>query len=233
MQTKSFKLLTEHCAPNRELRLSCLFRLIQEIAISDTESLGYPKEKTLDKGLLWVVGKQRVEIARMPKYGELVELSTHPGPKTPFLFPRYCQMNSGGETLLSSGAAWTLIDAKTRQMINPSQEGIVIDGKNLKGDVPFQFPMKSFPLLGRASFFASWRDCDLNGHLNNASYLDLAESLIPDSYLLSHSPAKVEIAYRQEIVLGSRVDVEYGNEGDEYVFSCPNFFLRIVFRQTV
>lgn len=230
MQSKSIELRTEHCAPNRELRLSSLFRLIQEIAISDTESLGYPKEKTLDRGLLWVVGKQRVEIARLPKYGERVELSTHPGPKTPFLFPRYYALKQGNETLLSAASVWTLIDNKTRQMINPMEKGIVIDGENLEGDVPFQFPMKSFPLPGRCRFLASWRDCDLNGHLNNASYLDLAELMIPDSYLLSHTPSLVEIAYRKEIPLGEEAEVEYGNKGNEYVFSCPSFFLRIAFR---
>ncbi len=230
MQTKNIELRTEHCAPNRELRLSALFRFIQEIAISDTENLGYPKQKTLDRGLLWVVGKQRIEIKRMPKYGERVELSTHPGAKTPFLFPRYYTMKQEEETLLSAGSVWTLIDCKTRQMINPAEKGIVIEGENLEGDVSFQFPMKSFPLLGRCHFVASWRDCDLNGHLNNASYLDLAESMIPDAYLLSHTPCLVEIAYRKEIPLGSEVEVEYGNEGDEYVFSCPSFFLRIVFR---
>lgn len=230
MQTKSIELRTEHCTPNRELRLSSLFRLIQEIAISDTENLGFPKEKTLDRGLLWVVAKQRVEIARLPKYGEIVELSTHPGPKTPFLFPRYYQMRQGDQTLLSAGSVWTLIDSQTREMVNPAEKGIVIEGESLENDVPFQFPMKSFPLPDRCRFFASWRDCDLNGHLNNASYLDLAEAMIPDAYLYSHTPSLVEIAYRKEVSLGQAVEVEYGSEGNEYVFSCPSFFLRIVFR---
>ena len=52
----------------RRLRLSRLFELLQEASIRHTEQLGMGREKTLDKGLLWVVTMQRCEISRMPEY---------------------------------------------------------------------------------------------------------------------------------------------------------------------
>ena len=76
---------------------------------------------------------------------------------------------------------------------------------------------------------ASWRDCDLNGHMNNTAYLDEAEDLIPLEYLKSHVPSAIDIAYKKEIPLGEEVEVSYGDEGGVYVFSCPSFFLRLTF----
>ena len=97
MFSRVFRLLTEDCDVNKNLRLSRLFQFLQEISIADTERLGYPREKTLDKGLLWVVGKQRVEIKRLPVYGEEIRLETWPGEKTPFLFPRHYAIYGNNE----------------------------------------------------------------------------------------------------------------------------------------
>lgn len=232
MLTQKLTLLTEDCDAKRELRLSRLFQLLQEISIADTEALGYPREKTLDKGLLWVLGKQRVEISRLPVYGEKVVLTSSPGKRIPFLFPRHCVMETeGGELLLKASSVWALIDQKTRVMVNPEEHGVVIEGKEEGGEIPFQFPMKSFPLMGRVCFQAEWRDCDLNGHLNNTAYLDKAENLIPIPFLLSFSPKEIEIAYRKEIPLGEKTEVSYGEENGTYVFSCPEFFLRLLFQR--
>ena len=49
----------------RRLRTSELFRLLQEASIRHTEQLGMGRDKTLDKGILWVLLMQRAEIVRM------------------------------------------------------------------------------------------------------------------------------------------------------------------------
>ena len=50
----------------RKLRPSVLLRLIQEISIAHTEALGAGRAKTLDKGVLWVVARMKIEISRLP-----------------------------------------------------------------------------------------------------------------------------------------------------------------------
>ena len=52
----------------RRLRISTMFEWFQEGSITHTEELGCGREKTLDKGLLWVVTLQRAEIGRLPLY---------------------------------------------------------------------------------------------------------------------------------------------------------------------
>ena len=230
MLTKKLKILTEHCDPSRKLRLSSLLKFLQEVSIEDTERLGYPRSTTLDRGLLWVIGKQRVKINRLPCYDETVEILTYPGERIPFLFPRHCKIySSSGELLVSSSAAWTLIDEKSRLMVDPEQFGIVIEGENEGDEIGFQFPFKGFDLKKEATFAAKWRDCDLNGHMNNTAYLDEAEDLIPHSFLKEHEPSFLDVAYKKEIPLGQEIPVQYGEENLVYVFSSASFFIRLGF----
>ena len=89
----------------RRLRTSELFLLLQEAAIRHTEQLGMGRDKTLDKGILWVLLMQRAEIARMPEYDEEIVLKSWPGKTMHLLFPRYASLEtSTGEPLLKASA---------------------------------------------------------------------------------------------------------------------------------
>ena len=113
----------------RRLRLSRLFELLQEASIRHTEQLGMGREKTLDKGLLWVVTMQRCEIARMPEYDESLVLTSWPGKTMHVFFPRYYRLaDERDNTLVSASALWMLVDEKTRKMVFPDDWGVEIEG---------------------------------------------------------------------------------------------------------
>ncbi|MBO6092046.1 MAG: hypothetical protein J6P40_00220, partial [Oscillospiraceae bacterium] len=57
---------------HRKLRPSCLFSLMQEASIDHTEQLDAGRDKTLDRGFLWVLTRQKVLINRLPEYDERV-----------------------------------------------------------------------------------------------------------------------------------------------------------------
>ena len=99
----------------RRLRTSVLLSWIQEAAIAHTEALGMGREKTLDKGLLWIVNMQRIEISRLPVYDEEVLLRSWPGKSMHLLFPRYFELlDRDGKVLVSGSALWSLINENTR-----------------------------------------------------------------------------------------------------------------------
>ena len=113
----------------RRLRTSELFRLLQEASIRHTEELGMGRDKTLDKGILWVLLLQSAEIARMPEYDERIVLKSWPGRTMHLLFPRYYRLETAaGEHLLSASALWSLVDEKTRKVVFPERYGVEIEG---------------------------------------------------------------------------------------------------------
>jgi hypothetical protein len=50
-----WRLLASDCDAERRVKLSALLRSIEEVSIADTTRLHMGREKTLDKGLLWVI----------------------------------------------------------------------------------------------------------------------------------------------------------------------------------
>ena len=71
---KGYRLLSSDVDAGQRLRLSRLFTFLQEASIAHTTELGMGREKTLDRGLLWIVTLQQVQVARLPVYDEDVKL---------------------------------------------------------------------------------------------------------------------------------------------------------------
>ena len=165
----------------QRLRTSVLMRWLQEAAIAHTEELGMGREKTLDKGILWIVSLQRTEILRMPVYDEKIIVRSWPGKTMHVFFPRYYELVSedGSETLVRASALWMLLDEKTRRFVFPETYGIVIEGCTTGREIALPSSPKALPLTEESPFTVPFSYVDLNCHMNNTRYYDLADDLLP------------------------------------------------------
>ena len=175
-----YKVLSSDVDPQRRLRLSRLFTLLQEAAIAHTEALGFGREKTLDRGWLWVLTLQQVTVNRLPVYDEEVRLESVPGETMHTLYPRHSRVTGAdGAELLTASSIWALMDARTRTMAAPAQTGVLIHGMEADWKTGFPRPPKAAASEAPTDWTLPYSMTDLNGHMNNARYLDLAEDCMP------------------------------------------------------
>ena len=177
--SENLKLRSKDVDMYRRLRLSRLFELFQEASITHTEQLGMGREKTLDKGILWVLLMQRAEIARMSEYDEDIVLKSWPGRTMHLLFPRYYSVETaGGETLVRASALWSLVDAQTRKVVFPERYGVEIEGVTTGGEIELPRTIQKQEGEREQRFTVPYSFVDLNGHMNNTRYFDLAQDCV-------------------------------------------------------
>ena len=82
-----------------------------------------------------------------------------------------------------------------------------------KGELP-QLVHKSRELTSAGIRTAAYSLCDLNGHVNNASYLDIACDALPLEVLRTGPLKFVSIKYHREIPLGAQAEVFYAPSAD-------------------
>ena len=191
----------------RRLRTSELFRLLQEASIRHTEQLGMGRDKTLDRGILWVLLMQRAEIARMPEYDERIVLKSWPGKTMHLLFPRYYSLETAaGEPLLKASALWSLVDEKTRKVVFPEKYGVVIEGVTTGEEIAMPGSVAKRETTCEREFTVPYSYVDLNGHMNNTRYFDLAEDRIPAA-AEGRSLREITVEYSSEARLGDTLSI--------------------------
>ncbi len=200
-----YTILSSDTDAKRRLRLSRLFTMLQEASIAHTPELGMGREKTLDRGLLWIVTLQKAEIVRLPGYDERICLKSWPGKTMHLLFPRYYRIeDEKGNELVSASALWALMDEKTRRVVFPEVYGVKIRGVHTGKEISLPSAPKT-PSAGETGEFAvPYSYVDLNGHMNNTRYFDLAEDLMPKE--LRERPVKEVLAeYSKEAREGDTI----------------------------
>ncbi len=203
----------------RRLRTSELFRLLQEASIRHTEELGMGRDKTLDKGILWVLLLQSAEIARMPEYDERIVLKSWPGRTMHLLFPRYYRLETAaGEHLLSASALWSLVDEKTRKVVFPERYGVEIEGVVTGEEIALPSAPRRLACTESRPFTVPYSFVDLNGHMNNTRYFDLAEDRMPKA-LRSLPFAAVQAEYAKEATEGETILLKSEAAPDAYLLS--------------
>ncbi len=214
--TTQLRLRNKDVNLHRRLRSSVLFELLQEASIRHTEELGMGREMTLDRGLLWMVTLQRAEIARMPAYDECVTVECWPGETMHLLFPRYYRLlDEEGRTLLSASALWALVDQQARRMIFPDRYGITIPGITTGNEIALPAPPRSACGDRVTAFTVPYSYVDLNGHMNNTRYFDLAEDLVP-AVREGRALREIAVEYANEAKLGDELRVTVEQDGETW-----------------
>lgn len=221
-----------HVTPSRQLSFSRLLEFFQDASIARTEALDMGRDKTLDKGLLWVIARQKVEIRRMPVYDEAITLRAWPLETMHILFPWQYEVVSRGEVIISGSAVWTLIDEKSRHFIFPEEHGIRIPGEG-PGQPSLSSYRHSFSDEARtARLMPRYADLDLNGHMNNCRYFDVIWDLLPEEMQTISRPLRLEAEYMKEVKGGEWLEIRYEESGGAWHFEGrslvdPQFRIRV------
>ena len=181
-----------------KMKLSALLRYAQEAAGGHCDRLGLDWDTMAGKGLFWAVLRHRAEIRRMPAEGERITVQTWPMPATRTAYPRMVRgLDENGQELFSVISLWALMNTQTRAMVLPFKSGIEVPGilRGCEIDPPGSLPPVSHE---KESLWTVTReDLDINGHVNNARYLDRTEPLA-GPFRASHTPKELSVSYLAE-----------------------------------
>ena len=131
------------------------------------------------------------------------------------LFPRYYEMtDESGTPLVKASAVWLLMDAKKRKMVFPENYDVVVPGIRTGREIPLSFGVSLGEQEKTKRFKVAYSQVDINGHMNNAKYLDCMEDVLGKDFLDTHMLKTLEIEFKSEIKYGASVRLEYTIDED-------------------
>jgi len=201
---------------HKKLRTSAMFTLLQDAASRHCDLIDLGPEHTLGRGFLWVITRQKAEIISLPGYEDEITVETWPGPTKHVIFPRYYQIkDSAGNVLVKASSVWTLIDASTRSLATFDKHGIKIEGLVTGEEITLPRAPDTLEISEEHDFTVPYSYIDINGHMNNTRYLDLAEDLI-ESPAAGDELRAITVEYSNEARIGEKLNISIGKEGKKY-----------------
>jgi acyl-ACP thioesterase len=192
------------CAPTGRVRLDALARFVQDIAYADAEEVG------MSRIAAWVVRRTRMRVARFPRFGELLDLTTFCSGLGRMWAERRTSIVSNGPAQVEVVSVWVHLDPVSGRPTPLTEEELAVWGESAAGrKVTARLrhpapdgPDDSFPWRFRRT------ECDVADHINNAAYLQpLEEELLQGDELES---IDVEIEYRSPSQAGEKLVLRQG-----------------------
>ena len=228
--------ITDNCVDCfGRLKPSMILYYVQEVAGRHFDRISMDYDALAQRGMIWAIIRQKVQITRIPRRGETIRVETWPMPTTRVAYPRsVVAYDAEGNEVFRSISIWVLMDIHSRSMILPGKSGVSVVG-TLRGNeltAPNALPAKN--LLNHRNRPVCFTDLDRNGHMNNTKYMDWIDDLIPSAFHQEHDLKELTVCYMSEAREGQELSMQWGfledgalqvdahrvkNEKDERIFS--------------
>lgn len=195
---------------HRELRLPALFNHLQEIAWEHAEAIGWGWQALQQQSCLWVLARIELEVQRLPRWTDTVVLTTWPrGLDGLFALRDFELKTPNGELLAAATSSWLVINAESHR---PMRIASWVVGRTFAtyaalGRVAEKLSIPTTPPVAEFQHPVRVGDIDMNQHVNNVRYIDLACDAMPHEHWLRYTPKQLSVNFNAEGPIGDTLTI--------------------------
>ena len=199
------------CDRNQTMRIGAIATKAALYGGYDYDQRGWPREKLLALGQVFLLSRMAFRIHRNPKNKERLTTRTwEKGVKGPHMQRVYLVTDEAGALCIAMRSDWILVNPTDRKILRPSAFTACPTG-NYDGfiDCPetmkIVLPKEKLEDLGERKVV--WSDLDGNGHLFSGKYGDIVWDAMPED-LQCRTPREFFLNYNREATLGQTIRMQ-------------------------
>ncbi len=205
--------------PLEELTNTYLLRVLEDVASMHSEIAGYGITDMDKTRKTWILLSWKVKVIKRPLVNDTLNVKTWSWSIDRFYAYRDFEVkNQYDEVIAIATSKWIFIDIDKRRIVKVEKE--VNDKYELEPDYrvfeDYNYEKLEEPktYISKTSFKITRNLIDINKHLHNIYYLDIAKEALPEEVAFSNELNDFEIMYKKEIKLGETVKAIYSKEND-------------------
>lgn len=219
-----FKIGFKDVGKSNRLTNTAIIGMLENIAGIHSDMVGYGLNDIEKTELTWILLNWKIRIFSRPLYGETLHVETWSRKSVKIYCYRDFRIYDNSNNLVAIATSrWLLLDSKTMsiQRISPD-----ILAKYQSEDIPVfenehevdKIPLPSTQPSHIFKYTVQRRDIDINQHMHNTYYLDLAFEALPEEVYQNTEFNSIEILYKKEIKYNDKLNcLYYFAEGKHYV----------------
>ena len=193
------------------LKPSALLRYVEQVSADHARTFGMTDQFFKDHGVAFLVGKQALKFDRVPQRAEKLTLLTRAEASRRGSVKRITTVTDAeGKQVAMVDCRWIVVSLAENRILR--EPGWTVDGfwnETVEGELPLQLHKCREGLASAGEWTVRYSQCDLNGHLNNAFYLDLVCDALPLDVVRKGPVTFASINYHREVPMGETVEVFY------------------------
>jgi len=205
---ETFRIRAYEINPKGRAGIQTICNYLQEIAGNHATVLGVGVEQLFPRGFTWVLSRLHVKIDRYPSWRENITITTWPSMLDGMFALRDFEIRNVKNDLIGRATtSWMLLDIQKRKPVPMPDFIAAIPLPQMDPVLSHKFD--KLAVLQKTdlecSFTVRLSDLDINGHVNNVTFIEWAIEAVPQKIQRSHFPGELQISFRAESRYGDRI----------------------------
>lgn len=226
MYTEKFKIGLRGIGRGNTAKNNTLLEMLENIGSYHSDSVNFGANNIDETRTAWILLDWKLEVLNRPKYGQVLTIDTWARGGNKFFVYRDFEIYDEQHNLRAIATSkWALFNVDERKMVKideeindkyePDEKSVFLDEKLGKIKLPTEF-------ISNMKYQVKRRDIDLNNHMHNLYYLDLAYEALPEEVYNQRPFNNVRISYKKEIVYGDILNCKYTFQDGKHIIVIKN-----------
>lgn len=223
--TENYKIGIEDIGQNNEATNKALLTIMEDIAVLHSSLVGYGVFEIETKHRAWLLLDWKMKVIKRPKYNDKIITQTWSRKVERLYAYRDFQLKDDqGNVIVIGTSRWILIDTERRRPVRLTEDIINLYESESDKSVFDQDmeDIKCEDYIFKKDYYVQRRDIDINEHMHNLSYLEMAYEVLPQEIYKNKIFDNVRIAYKKELVYGQDVGCYYSQQGDKHIVTAKS-----------
>ena len=216
----NYKIGFEDIGKNNEATNRALIEIMQDIACLHGADVGHGVLEVENSKKAWMLLDWKIKVIRRPKYNEEILTQTWSRKmQRIYAYRDFILKDKEGNLVAIGTSRWIFVDIERRRptrltedimnLYEPELDKMVFDEEI--EDIKYE------NYLFKKDYTVLRRDIDINNHMHNLNYLDMAYDILPEEVYKDKVFDNVRIVYKKEILYGEKVECFYTEEDGKYI----------------
>ena len=224
---QNFYVSLRHVNDNMELTNKSLLGYLEDIGGRHSNLVGNGLKQIKETRRTWMILYWKLKVINRPKYDDIITVRTWSASRNNVFADRDFEILDKEKNVIAIATSrWVMVDIDEKKIAKMPEEIIEkYEPETEKRTFPdFKYDKLREPeKVDSSSFYTINRQMiDINNHVHNISYYDLAEIAIPDEILQTREFDDIEIMYKREIKLNEAVKLNYSEVDKDIVVTIKN-----------
>lgn len=224
---ETFKIQSKDIGKRNCIKNRGILEIFENIATHHSDMVGQGPNNIEETGITWVLLDWKLQVLNRPKYGQILNVNTWGRTiggelKKTYTYRDFEIYDENNNLCVIGTSKWAIVNSKTGRLAR-IEESIIkkyeIEDKNVFNVDELDKISTHENFSSEFIYKVSRRDIDLNGHMHNLYYLDLAYETLPESVFDSRPFNNVRIQYKKEVKIGDVVNCRYIFEDERHIIT--------------
>lgn len=224
--SEKFKIPLKDIGKDNYIKNRAILEIFENIATHHSDLAGYGPNDIESKKVSWILFDWKLKVVKRPRYGEILNVNTWGRfMKRTYTYRDFEMYDAQNNLCVIGTSKWALVNIETGRISKISEdiaESYKIEEKSVfnvdeldKINIPEQFDSE-------IKYKVSRRDIDLNGHMHNLYYLDLAYEALPEEVYEKRPFDNIRIQYKKEVKINDIIKCKYTFKDDNHIVTICN-----------